>query len=90
MGYPDKFEPCPEFWMSMENPKFTICEVLREIWQKTDDPKIRMLTRIAMTMSKKMGAKLRSYKDGEELMNAFDDKTDEMRKFLDREDLQNG
>jgi ribosome-associated translation inhibitor RaiA len=33
-----------------------------------------------------MGAKLRSNKDGEDMMNAFDDKTDEMRKYLDREE----
>ena len=54
-------DPCPEEWMTMENPQWSICQALREIWQRTDNPEIRIRTRIAVTMAKKMQRKLMKY-----------------------------
>lgn len=54
-------DPCPEHWMEMENPQWSICQVLREIWQRTDNPEIKTRARIAVTMAKKMQAKLIKY-----------------------------
>lgn len=60
----DKVDPYPEEWMEKEQySPGTICGVLRDIYQKTDNDEIKMLSRIATTMAKKMTNKLRYYYD---------------------------
>ena len=41
--------------------KYTVCEVLRQIYKKTDDPEIKMLARIGSTMAKSMAARLTTH-----------------------------
>jgi hypothetical protein len=41
---------------------YTICELLREVYWLTDSNDIKLRCRIATTMAKKMGAKLKEYK----------------------------
>jgi len=48
-------------------PHNTICQIIRTIYQKTDDEEIKILCRIATLMAKKMDAKLRVYN------NAYDE-----------------
>lgn len=74
------YEPCPEEWMTMENPRYTICEVLRGIYQETNNPAIKLKSRVAMTMAKKMNDRLISLND--KITEEWDGKTDEMRKKL--------
>lgn len=47
-------DPCPEEHMVGRNDRRFICHVLRQIYQMTDDPEIKLKTRIASTMAKKM------------------------------------
>lgn len=61
MALPEKYTPCPEEWMSIRNNRFTICEVLREIYHYTDNENIKMLSRVAMNMAKRMNNKLMEY-----------------------------
>lgn len=42
---------------------FTICQMLRDIFQMTDNEDIRYKCRVAMAMSKKMHEKLKWYRD---------------------------
>lgn len=45
-------------------PCYTVCEVLRQIYQESDgNESIRLKCRIAVTMAKHMDAKLREYND---------------------------
>lgn len=74
-------DPCPEEWMTMSNPKYSICEVLREIWQSVDDPQVKIRARIALTMAKKMNLKLIYYAKGGPGMEWIDD-TAKMRKQI--------
>lgn len=53
-----------ERMVSGESPDWTICAVLRDIYQITNNPEIKLLSRIAATMAKKMDLKLREYKNG--------------------------
>lgn len=48
--------------MNKRNSAWTICEVLREIYHKTNDPVIQEKLILATAMAKKMDAKLREYK----------------------------
>ena len=68
MGHPtrqwqrDKVDPYPEEKMAAEGqPTSTICGVLREIHATTRNDEIRVLSRIATTMAKKMQARLEHY-----------------------------
>ena len=56
-------EPIDKKEMSWISPKNTICQVLRDIYWKTDDPEIKLNCRIATTMAKRMTAKLTEYKE---------------------------
>ena len=49
-------------------PHNTVCQIIRTIYQKTDDEEIKLLCRIAVAMAKKMDHKLREYNEslGEE------------------------
>lgn len=55
-------EPCPIEIMKVRNRNDTICETLRAIYHMTKDEDIRLKCRIAVTMAKKMDAKLNEYK----------------------------
>lgn len=93
MGLPKQYEPAPESWMTMTNPRFTICEVLREIYTSSDFNDIRFKCRVAVHMAKRMDAKLREY-NKEWNSSEWNGNTEEMRKTLeenipDREGKQN-
>lgn len=49
-----KHEPVPEELMEAQSPVNSICETLRMIYHKTDDPEIKMQCRIATSMAKSM------------------------------------
>jgi hypothetical protein len=57
-----KHEPIPEEAMNYMSPKDSICEVLRRIYWKTDDPEIKLNCRIATSMAKAMTKKLTGYR----------------------------
>lgn len=69
--------------MRMENPRYTVCEVLREIWQETENATVKLKTRIAMTMAKKMNDKLMEY--NKKWQEQWDGDTGKMRREIDRE-----
>lgn len=58
----DYVEPCPVTqmtqWRGRSN---TVCDVLRRIYNKTDDEEIKLWARIATTMTRKMDYKLAEY-----------------------------
>lgn len=72
-----KYDPCPVEWMNAKNPRFTLCEVIREIYHITDDAKIKMLCRIATNMAKSMNHKLMEYNT--KWQEQWDGKTDELK-----------
>ena len=49
--------------MTPDQPAGTICGVLGEIHERSDDEEIRRLARLAVAMGKKMSAKLHYYRD---------------------------
>lgn len=53
--------PYPESRMGMAFPRYTVCEVIRQIYKKSDDPEIKLKCRIAISMTKAMDEKLREY-----------------------------
>jgi hypothetical protein len=55
-------EPCPIEEMNHKVRVNTICATLRQIYRKTDNEEIKVLSRVATTMAKKMGDKLEQYK----------------------------
>ena len=60
----DKVEPWPEEMMENDSlPTATICGVLREIYNNSSNGNIRLLARTAVSMSKKMAARLQYYYD---------------------------
>jgi hypothetical protein len=59
----DKVEPYPENLMDTEKTPGTICGVLREIWQASDQDDVKLLSRIGVSMAKKMASRLRYYYD---------------------------
>ncbi len=73
----DHYKPCPEEWMKQKNPRFTICEVIRQIYYLSPDAQIKTLCRIAMTMAKKMNTKLMEYNPI--WQEVFDGKTDKIK-----------
>ena len=52
-----------ELMMTPDQPAGTICGVLGEIHERSDDEEIRRLARLAVAMGKKMSAKLHYYRD---------------------------
>jgi len=44
----------------------TICQVLREIYQASDDEQVQLKCRVAMAMAKKMHERLKYYKEKEQ------------------------
>ena len=56
-----KHEPYPEEKMDEKNAMNTICQVLREIYLKTDDEEIKLKCRVAISMAKSMNKKLWEY-----------------------------
>lgn len=58
-----KHSPVPISVMDTESDINTICEILRQIYHKTDDTEIKTKCRIATSMAKSMSRKLRQYKD---------------------------
>ena len=59
-----KHDPIDKKEMAWVSNKNTICQVLRNIYWKTDDPEIKLNCRIAMTMAKRTTLKLTKYKEG--------------------------
>jgi hypothetical protein len=53
-----KHEPIAEKEMSYASRNHSICQTLRDIYHKTNDPDIKLNCRIAVTMAKKMSVKL--------------------------------
>ena len=50
--------------MRKRNPNWwTICEVLREAYELTEDPGIRELLEVALVMAKKMDRRLKDYRE---------------------------
>lgn len=51
----------------MENERyhghFSVCQKLRDIYIKTDDPEIKEMAKLCMAMTKKMHQKLKWYRD---------------------------
>jgi hypothetical protein len=54
-------EPYPVEKMKPNNVRGTLCSVLRDIHENTDDEQVRLWARIATTMAKKMSARLYWY-----------------------------
>lgn len=55
------YEPTPEDQMTFVGHRVTVCELLREIYNKTDSPEIKMKCRIASTLAKSMAARVTKY-----------------------------
>lgn len=70
--------PYPESRMGMVFPRYTICEVLRQIYRKIEDPEVRLKIRIAMAMGKSMDAKLREGSPCRVCNKRWPDKTKEV------------
>jgi uncharacterized protein YehS (DUF1456 family) len=64
-----KHKPCPIEKMNAVGANNTICELLRQTYHLTDNDMIRINLRIAITMAKKMGEKLREYRRKEDIRN---------------------
>lgn len=66
MGVPEsekwiKYEPVPEEQMVYISSKYTLCEVLREIYRKTGDKEIKLKCQIATAIGKSMAARITKY-----------------------------
>jgi hypothetical protein len=48
--------------MKRISPRYTICQVLRDIYHASTDKDIRLKLRVAVSMAKSMDKKLRKYK----------------------------
>lgn len=70
-----KHGPCDMSLIEKTWPEWTICEVLRNVYRKTEDPEAQILIRIAVTMAKAMSARLRFYKA--DWCEGFWDKTED-------------
>lgn len=55
--------PVPEGVMYEEGEYYTICRVLRDIYQRTNNDQIKLDCRVATAMAKAMSQRLRKYKD---------------------------
>jgi len=54
-------EPVPEEEMLFVGFKYTVCEILREIYKAVDDPDIKMKCRVASGIAKKMAARVTAH-----------------------------
>lgn len=50
--------PIKESDMVCRGPRLTVCEMLREIYVKTEDPEIKLICRMATTMAKELVMKI--------------------------------
>lgn len=57
-----KHEPCSMKLIKRRNPKDSICGVLVEIYNLTDDPEIKLKCRVATSMAKSMSNKITNLK----------------------------
>jgi len=55
------FEPVTCDDMKFKGYRYTVCEILREIYRATDDPEIQLKCRMAVSMSKKMAVRISHY-----------------------------
>lgn len=60
--FKDKMKPIGEKYMFYSSKRYTLCQMLREIYQLTDDPEIRLKCRIASRMAKCMATMVTEYK----------------------------
>ena len=56
-----RYPPESEERMSVQGKRYTICEILREIYNLTDSEGIKIRTRVATTMAKRIIGKLYEY-----------------------------
>ena len=77
-----KHEPVPEEMMKWLSPKNTICQVLRDIYWKTDDPDIKLQCRIATSMAKSMTQKIVELHGNDRWADKFWDENPKFLKFL--------
>lgn len=56
--------PINEKHMNYNGKQYSLCQMLREIYQLTDDPEIKLKCRIASRMGKIMAAKISKYELG--------------------------
>lgn len=56
-----QYDPCSLEVIKREFPMNTICNDLREIFYTSDDEKVRLLARVAITKAKAMTRKLYEY-----------------------------
>ena len=78
-----KHEPVPESEMVWLSPKYTLCQVIREIFWLADkhgDTTIKYKSRIAMAMAKAMNNKLVDYAGHEVVDSMFEE--DEKQKQI--------
>ena len=54
-------EPESEDRMTHVSYRYTPCEVLRQIYKRIDDPEIKLMIRVASTMSKSMATRITKY-----------------------------
>ena len=59
MTLANKHSPVSPEEMEHTSPKYTICELLREIYYRTDDEQIKIKCRVAVAMAKAMDTRLR-------------------------------
>jgi hypothetical protein len=57
----DRVDPYPEELMNSLEMPGTICGVLREMYQRSEDPEVKILARIGVSMAKKISKKLNYY-----------------------------
>lgn len=84
MSLPKYYEPCPLEWMKHNNPRFTICEVLRAIYKETNDDSIKLLARVGMNMAKRMNNKLMEY--NAKWQEMYDGNTNDIRRQIGGQD----
>jgi hypothetical protein len=64
MGKTEKWlisDPVKEEEMSQIGSRITVCELLREIYRRTDDPEIKMRCRVGAAIAKSMAARITKY-----------------------------
>lgn len=53
--------PATDTMMNWESRRWTVCQILREVYHCTEDPLLRMKLRIASNMTKEMVTKITEY-----------------------------
>jgi hypothetical protein len=71
-----KHNPVPEESMDAVNPEYSICEVLRGIYHKTDDEDIKYQCRVAVAMAKAMSKRIVQLSGKQHWFDGFWDKKD--------------